>query len=70
MPADADPVVIRVAVMEEWRTHVDRRFDGLDSKIEGLSAKIDGINKTFPWASAGTGIGALIMSIVGAVKLL
>lgn len=68
MPSD-DPV-IRIAVMEEWRTHVDRRFDGLDAKIDGLNAKIDGINKTFPWASAGTGIGALLMSIVGAVKIL
>lgn len=58
---DNDPVV-RIAVIEEWRKHVDTRFDTLEAKIDGLSS-------TFPWGKFGTGIGALIVGVVSAVKL-
>lgn len=58
---DNDPVV-RIAVIEEWRSHVDKRFDTLERKIDELAP-------AFPWAKLGAGIGALVAGIGAAVKL-
>lgn len=57
---DNDPVV-RLAVIEEWRKHVDHRFDTLEQKIDGLSS-------SFPWGKFGAGLGALVVGVVSAVK--
>jgi hypothetical protein len=57
-----DDPVVRLAVIEEWRTHIDSRFDRLEAKVDNLST-------SFPWAKFGTGLGALIAGIGAAVKL-
>jgi alpha-beta hydrolase superfamily lysophospholipase len=64
-----DDPVVRLAVIEEWRKHVDSRFDEVKARFDALDQKIDNLSTSFPWAKFGTGLGALIAGIGAAVKL-